>query len=54
MELYAANDGNPQTEPWTDLIVKHWSIEATFAAIGALMLWLPLHFWLRYRKRRRL
>lgn len=50
-ELWASFDGSPKTEPWTDLITDHVPGEVTAAAIGALVLWLPVHFWLRYRRK---
>jgi hypothetical protein len=53
-ELWASFDSDPQTDPWTDLIVRHIPAEITFALIGALCLWLPLHFWIRYRRKQRL
>lgn len=53
-ELWASFDGDPDTVPWTELVVTHVPGEAAAAAIGALLVWLPLHFGLRYgRKRRR-
>lgn len=51
LELVASFDSDPETDPWTDLLVRYVPMEVTFAAIGALLLWLPLHFWLRYRRR---
>lgn len=53
LELVAAFDGSPQTEPWTDLIVTHVPGEVTALAIGALALWLPVHFGLRYWRKRK-
>lgn len=53
MEVFASVDGNPETEPWTDLLVSYVPGEFTFAAIGALVLWLPVHFGLRYWRRSR-
>ncbi len=53
-ELWASFDSDPNTDPWTDLIVRHVPAEVTFALIGALCLWLPLHFWIRYRRKQRL
>lgn len=50
-ELWASFDSSDQTEPWTDLITDHVPGEVTAAAIGALILWLPIHFLIRYRKR---
>lgn len=53
-ELVASFDGSADTVPWTDLIVEHIPGEVTAAVIGALILWLPVHFGLRYwRKGRR-
>lgn len=50
-ELWASFDSSDATEPWTDLITDHVPGEVTTAAIGALVLWLPIHFWLRYRRK---
>lgn len=52
-ELWASFDGDPDTAPWTDLIVRYVPEEVTFALIGALLLWLPLHFWRRYTRKRK-
>lgn len=51
MECWASWDGRPETIPWTDYIATHVPGEVTFAAIGALVLWLPVHFGLRYWRR---
>jgi hypothetical protein len=54
MEIWASADGDPDTRPWTDEIVSAVPMEVTFALIGALVLWVPIHFWIRYlRKARR-
>lgn len=50
-ELFASFDGSTDTEPWTNLIVEYVPDEVTFAAIGALVLWLPIHFMIRYRRK---
>jgi len=50
-ELWASFDSSDQTEPWTDLITTYVPGEVTAAAIGALVLWLPIHFWLRYKRK---
>lgn len=50
-ELYASFDGSGNTTPWTDLIVTYIPEEITIAAIGALMIWLPYHFVVRYRRK---
>jgi hypothetical protein len=52
MELWASFDGDPSTDPWTDLIVRYIPWEITAVLVGALMLWLPLHFGWRYWRRR--
>jgi hypothetical protein len=52
-ELVASFDGDPQTSPWTDLIVTYVPGEVTAALIGALVLWLPVHFGLRYYRKNR-
>lgn len=51
MEGVAAWDRSDETDPWTDLLVEYVPGEVIFAAIGALILWLPVHFGIRiYRK----
>lgn len=52
-ELFASFDGDPDTSPWTDLTVTYVPGEVTAALIGALITWLPVHFWIRYRRRAR-
>lgn len=52
MECWASWDGSPDTVPWTALIVEYIPGEVTAAVIGALGLWLPAHFGLRYWRRR--
>lgn len=51
MELWASFDGDPTTDPWTDLIVTYIPMEITALAIGGLSLWLAVHFGLRYWRR---
>ncbi len=51
LELWASFDGSDATEPWTDLLVEYVPGEVAAAVIGALVLWLPIHFWLRYRRK---
>jgi hypothetical protein len=53
LEVWASADGSPDTDPWTDLLTRHVPAEVTFAAIGALLLWLPIHFGIRYARRSR-
>jgi hypothetical protein len=52
LELYATFDGNGSTEPWTDLIVRYVPADIAAALVGALVLWLPVHFYRRYRRRK--
>lgn len=52
-ELVASFDGRPDTDPWTDLIVAYVPAEIAFALIGALVLWLPIHFAVRYLRKHR-
>lgn len=52
-ELWASFDGDPVTDPWTDLIVRHIPGEITAVAIGGLSLWLPVHFGIRYWRKHR-
>ena len=51
-ECWFAWDGDPETEPWTELIVQYIPDEVTMLAIGGLFLWLLVHFGKRYWKRR--
>lgn len=53
MELVAAFDSSPETDPWTDLIVAYIPGEVAAVAFGALACWLPVHFYIRYRRRAR-
>jgi hypothetical protein len=53
LELVASFDSSPDTVPWTDLIVRHVPHEVTAAVLGALICWLPVHFALRYWRKRR-
>lgn len=53
MELWASFDGNPGTDPWTDLIVAYIPAEITALAIAGLAGWLAVHFGLRYWRKRR-
>lgn len=48
LELVASFDGNPNTDPWTDLIVAYVPGEVTAVVLGGLCLWLLVHFGLRY------
>jgi hypothetical protein len=52
-ELFAAFDGSAATWPLTEVVVEYVPAEVTYAAIGALALWLPIHFAIRYRRKRR-
>jgi len=52
-ELAASFDSDPSTYPWTDLIVEYVPAEVTIAVIGALTLWLPAHFGIRYWRKKR-
>jgi hypothetical protein len=51
-ECWASWDTDPDTVPWTELIVTYIPGEVTAALIGALLLWLPVHFAIRYYRRR--
>lgn len=53
MELVAALDRNDQTEPWTELISTYVPSEVAMLVFGALVAWLPLHFFLAYRRNRK-
>lgn len=50
-ELWASFDGSASTTPWTDLVVEYVPGEVTLAVLGALLVWLPVHFFVRYRRR---
>lgn len=52
-ECWASWDADPDTAPWTELIVRYIPGEVTLAVIGALMVWVPAHFFIRYRRKRR-
>lgn len=47
-EMWASFDGDPGTVPWTELIVEYVPGEVAAVLIGGLMVWLPVHFGLRY------
>lgn len=51
LELWASFDGNPSTEPWTDMIVTYVPGEVTALAIGGLVTWLTVHFIKRYQRK---
>lgn len=51
MEIWASADGNPSTDPWTDLIVEYVPGEVTALAIAGLAGWLAVHFGRRYWRR---
>lgn len=51
MELLASFDNDPETDPWTSMIVQYIPAEVATAAIGALALWLPVHFGVRYYRK---
>lgn len=53
MELVASFDGDDATQPWTGLIVRYVPGEVTAALVGALVVWLPVHFGLRYWRKYR-
>jgi membrane protein implicated in regulation of membrane protease activity len=50
-ELVGAFDGNPNTDPWTDLITAYVPWQLALAVFAALAVWLPAHFWVAYRRR---
>lgn len=50
-ELVASFDSSEETEPWTVLIITFIPWEVGVAALGALVLWVPIHFYVRYRKK---
>lgn len=50
-ECFAAFDDSAETVPWTDLIVEYVPGEIFAVVLGALMLWVPVHFGIRYYKK---
>lgn len=52
-ECWASWDTNPDTVPWTELIVTYVPGEVTLAVVGALVAWVPVHFVRRYRRKNR-
>lgn len=52
MEIYASWDGSEQTTPWTDLVVTYIPGEVTAVLLGGLLAWLPVHFGIRYWRKR--
>lgn len=53
LECFAAWDGNPQTDPWTYLIVSYIPSEVFAFVFGGLVVWLTVHFGRRYLDKRR-
>lgn len=53
MELVASFDRDPNTDPWTDLIVAYVPVEVTALAIAGLSGWLAVHFSMRYWRKRK-
>lgn len=54
MELWASFDSSPDTVPWTDLLTEYVPMELVFAALGAFLLWAPIHFYRRYKRKERI
>jgi hypothetical protein len=52
-ECWASWDSSPDTVPWTELIVTYVPGEVTLAVVGALIAWVPVHFFVRYRRKGR-
>lgn len=50
-ELFAAFDGNPSTDPWTELITTYIPWEVFVAVLGGLIVWIIPHFYVRYRRK---
>lgn len=50
-ELVAAFDTTDVTAPWTDYITTYLPPWLTFGLVGVLTVWLPIHFWLEYKRR---
>lgn len=53
MEVWASVDGDARTEPWTALIIRYVPWEVAAALVGAGVLWVPLHFGVRYLRKHR-
>lgn len=53
MEIWASADGDPNTDPWTDLIVRHIPGEVAALLIAGLCGWLVVHFGVRYWRKHR-
>lgn len=47
MEIWASVDGKDYSTSWTYLLLGHLKYEAVMALVGALVFWLPIHFWRR-------
>jgi hypothetical protein len=50
-ELVASWDGNPDTVPWTELIVGALPGEVFVFLGGGFVCWLVVHFAIRYRRK---
>jgi hypothetical protein len=53
LEVYAANDHNPNTDPWTNLIVDYVPMETAVLIGGGGIAWLVAHFGVRYARKRK-
>lgn len=51
-ELFASFDTSPATEPWTHYVTTYLPPWLTFTLVAVLNVWLPMHFYLEYRKRK--
>jgi hypothetical protein len=52
-ELIAAFDHDPHTWPLTQILITYVPAWLTIPAALILGVWLPIHLWTEYRKRRR-
>lgn len=52
-ELVAAFDHSGNTQPWTWYISHYVPWPVALGAYVALAAWLPVHFWVNYRRARR-
>jgi len=50
-ECVGAWDGNPNTDPWTDLITTYVPWQLALTVFAALAAWVPVHFVVAYRRR---
>lgn len=52
MELFAGLEKGWDLPAWTDLLTDNLPGELVLALTGALIVWLPVHFWVRRKEAR--